>query len=144
MLLEAKDEADYEKASNLYSDDILEYENFPDEYLAFLIEILTKPEFYAQQGAYHFLAIIGADTDIMSAIQLENISDAIIGNYVNYVDEMLCLTVCDFIARYYPHEEAERILLHLKHIENQKEEKGFANDGLRILSNERQRSESNS
>lgn len=143
MLLEAKSESAYQKVSNLYSDDILEYKKFPDEYLAFLIEILTKHQFYTKRGAFHFLAIIGIETDIMSTAQLKNISDAIIDNYVNYADEMLCLTACDFIARYYPHEEAERILLRLKHIENEKEEKGFADDGLRILSNEKRRTESN-
>lgn len=143
MLLEAKSESAYQKISNLYSDDILEYKNFPDEYLAFLIEILTKHRFYTKRGAFHFLAIIGIETDIMSTAQLKNISDAIIDKYVNYADEMLCLTACDFIARYYPHEEAERILLRLKYIENEKEEKGFADDGLRILSNEKRRTESN-
>ena len=141
MLLEAKSESAFQKVSNLYSDDILEYKTFPDEYLAFLIEILTKPQFYTKQGVFRFLAIIGIETDIMSTAQLKNISDAIIDSYVNYADGMLCLTACDFIARYYPHEEAERILLRLKYMENEKEEKGFADDGLRILRNERQKTD---
>lgn len=133
MLLEAKNEATYEKVSNLYSDGLLEYDGFPDEYLSFLVDILSESKFYSKDGAFHFLAIIGVDTDIMSPDQLKSISDAITSNFIYYDDEMLCLTACDFIARYYPNKEAKKILLRLKEIENDKTEKGFADDGLRIL-----------
>lgn len=142
VLLETSNEREFEKVSSLFSDDLLEEDGFPNEYLEFLIEIISDPSFYSKEGAFHFLAVVGVDTDIMTHEQLNAISDAILGNFINYEDEMLCITSCDFIARYYSHDEAERILLKLKSIEDQKSEKGFADDGLRILQNERERSRS--
>lgn len=133
MLLESKNEATFEKVANQFSDRLLNHVGFPIEYSNFLIDILSEPKFYAKEGAFHFLAIVGVDTDIMSSVQLKNISDAIESNFINYNDEMLCLTACDFIARYYPNVEARRILLRLKQIEGGKAEKGFVDDGLRIL-----------
>ncbi|MCO6427224.1 hypothetical protein [Nitrosomonas communis] len=62
-------------------------------------------------------------------------------NNIDSVVLIFCIqdnSVLEF-KRYYPHEEAERILLRLKYIENEKKEKGFADDGLRILSNEKRR-----
>ena len=138
-LTESKNELDIEEVADQYSDGIADYGDFPDEYAAFLFEILSVPLFYTKPGIYKFLSIVGVDTDIMSSKQLRNISDAIIDNYINYNDEILCITACDFIARYYPHKEAEEILLRLKHIEDNKVEKGFADDGLRILINEAKR-----
>lgn len=133
MLLEAKNEAACEKIADLYSDGILEYKNFPDEYLDFIVSILSESNFYSKEGVFHFLATLGMETDIMSTTQLKSISDAITSNFINYDDEMLCLTACDFIARYYPNKEAKKILLRLKEIESDKTEKGFADDGLRTL-----------
>ena len=138
-LLEATSEREFERISKLFSDDLLEVNGFPNEYLEFLIEVISEPSFYSKKGAFHFLAAIGVDTDIMTPAQLNAISDAILGNFINYEDEMICITSCDFIARYYPHDEAERILLKLKSIENQKSEKGCADDGLRIFQNEKER-----
>lgn len=141
-LLEATSERDFERVSSAFSDSLLEESGFPNEYLEFLVEILSDSIFYSKEGAFHFLAVIGVDTDIMTPIQLNAISNAIVENFINYEDEMLCITSCDFIARYYPHDEAERLLFRLKSIEEKKPEKGFANDGLRILQNERNRSRS--
>jgi len=140
MLLEAKTESVFEKVSNLYSDDILEYSGFPNEHLDFLLDVLSESQFYTKKGAFHFLAILGVDTDIMSQAQLKKISDEIKNNYINYSDEMLCLTSCDFIARYYPAEEAKLILLELQNIEKNKSMSGYADDGLRIIDNEEKRS----
>lgn len=139
VLLEADNEAIFEKVSNQYSDDLLEFDEFQIDYFNFLIEIHSQPKYYCQKGLFHFLAIIGVDTDIMSAEQLKAISDSITNNFIYYEDEMLCITACDFIARYYRYEDAKEILLNLKRLEKKKSEKGFADDGLRILNNERRR-----
>jgi hypothetical protein len=140
-LLGADRESIFERVSNQYSDDLLDFGNFQEDYLDFLVSIYSKPEFFLKKGAYHFLAVVGVDTDIMSAEQLKTIAKALIENFIDYEDEMLCLTTCDFIARYYPFDEAKKILLMLKEIEKGKKEQGFANDGLRILNNERIRAE---
>lgn len=134
-LLSAKDESTYEQIANLFSDGLLEYSDFPNEYLDFLIEILSDVQHYTTQGSYYLLAIIGVDTYIMTPSQLAAISEAITNNFINYDDEMLCLTACDFIARYYPASDAEKNLLELKRLEQGKVEKGFADDGLRTLRN---------
>lgn len=133
ILLEAENEEIYEDVSHLYSDDILEFGKFPDDYSDFLIEILSNPLFFASKGAYHFLAIVGVDAEIMNSTQLKGISRAIQNNFVKYIDEMLCLTAVDFIARYYPKSEAEKLLASIKKIENEKSIKGFAEEGFRIL-----------
>lgn len=137
MLLDSNEEREFEKIANLYSNDILDFAEFPNDYCDFLVDILSDKRIYTKTGAHYFLALLGADTDIMSGEQLKSISQVITENFAYYVDEMLCLTSCDFIARYYQKDYAESILNQLKRIEEKKSEKGFADDGLRILRNER-------
>ncbi len=132
-LLESKKESTFRKVANSFSEHILDYDHFPEEYLKFLVELLSNVEFYVEKGVFHFLAMIGVDTDIMSASQLKTISDTITENFINYKDDMLCLTSCDFFAHYYPYEEAKKILLSIKEVENNKAEQGYAEDGLRTL-----------
>ena len=133
MLLESHKTSTYSKVANLFSDGMLEYKGFPDEYLSFLIEVLSDETFYSKRGVFHFLAIIGVDADIMTKEQLKTISDTITDNFINYEDDMLCLTACDFIAHYYPYEDAKKILLNIKEIEIDKTEQGYALDGLKTL-----------
>jgi hypothetical protein len=133
MLSESQKTSTYSKVANLFSEGMLEYEGFPDEYLGFLIDLLSNETFYSNSGVFHFLALIGVDTDIMTKEQLKTISDTIIDNFVNYEDDMLCLTACDFIAQYYPYEDAKKILLNIKEIEKGKTEQGYALDGLKTL-----------
>ncbi len=133
MLCESIKTSTYLKVANLFADGMLEYKGWPAEYLKFLIELLSEPKFYVEKGVFHFLAIIGVDTDVMSTEQLKTISDTIIDNFANCEDDMLCLTACDFIAHYYPYNEAKKILTRIKEIEKNKAEKGYAEDGLRTL-----------
>lgn len=138
----AQKESEVKKVANEFSDDILEYESFPEDYSELLIQILSSNECISKKGAFHFLVLIGADTDIMTPKQLDSIATTIVSNYINYEDDMLCLTSCDFIARYYPYSSAKSYLSKLKEIESSKSQKGFADDGIRILENEIKRSES--
>lgn len=131
----------FQKVADDYEDDILSFCSYPDNYIDFFLKLMSDSRFYTKQGLWQFLLMIGVDVEIMPTEQTKAIAKVLTENFIHYEDEMLCLTTCDFIARYYPFDEAEKILLMLKEIEKGKKEQGFANDGLRILNNERIRAE---
>lgn len=132
-ILRSASEAEVEKIAKLFSNDLLEYEPFPDDYLDFFVDILSNNKYFRKKGIFYFVALLGVDAEIMSAKQLISISNSIVDNFQYYEDEMLCLTSCDFIAYYYPKKEAKKILIKLKKIEANKSLKGYADDGLKTL-----------
>ena len=135
LLMSAEKESVIKDISHEYSEDILDYENFPEEYLEFLVEILSTKELYMKDGIYHFLVLVGTDTDIMTEEQLERIVLAIKSNYHNYLNKMLCFTVCDFIAYYYPEDPARKVLKYMVSLETEKPEelRCYAQEGLNII-----------
>ena len=135
----AKNRSDFEAASNGLSESILDENGFTDEHLKIVTYVLSDNSVYSKDGAFYILAILGVDTDIMTKSQLDAVAEAIVSNFEHYDDEMLCITACDFLARYYPVDDAERYLLRIKSVEQKKSEGGFANDGLITLKKERAR-----
>ena len=134
-----KSESVFQKIADNYEDDLLEFDDYPEEYFNFFIKLLSERQFYAKPGLWNFLLVVGTESHKLSSEAYQTISNCIIDNYSEYEDEDLCLAVCDFIARNYEHTQAEKVLLELKSLEQLKAEKGFADDGLRILNNERTR-----
>lgn len=135
-----KSESVIQQLADSYEDDLLEFDDFPEEYLDFLLRLLSEEQFFKKPGLWNFMIVIGTEYHKLSSIQYKKISDCILDNYIHYHDEDLSLAVCDFIARNYEHKKAEELLLSLRKIEKVKDEKGFADDGLRILKNEIERS----
>lgn len=134
-----KSEAVFQKAADSYEDELLEYDDFPEPYFLFFLKLLSEQKFFDKPGLWNFLLVISTESHKLSSEHYSRIADAILNNYVFYEDEDLCLAVCDFVARNYDHNTARGILDKLREIENEKSEKGFADDGLRILANEIQR-----
>ena len=138
-----KSERVFQEIAERYELDLLEYDDFPDDYFDFFLRLLSEERFFQKPGVWGFLLVYGTESHRLSPDHYEKIADRIIDNFVHYLDEDLCLAACDFIARNYEHKRAEKLLLRLKEIEKRKVEKGFADDGLRILGNEKRRSQSN-
>lgn len=135
----AKSRTDFEVAANGLSESILDENGFTDDHLGVVTYVLSDSSVYSKDGAFYVLAILGVDTDIMTKTHLDSIAETIVENFEYYDDEMLCLTACDFLARYYPYDKAEGYLLRVKAVEQKKSEGGFANDGLITLKKERAR-----
>jgi hypothetical protein len=131
-----KSESIYQKVADNYEDDLLDFDDYPKEYFDFFLRLLSEHQFYSKPGLWNFLLIISTESHKLSGEAYKAISGCIIDNYSKYEDEDLCLAVCDFIARNYEYIEAEKLLLKLKKLEQNKTEKGFADDGLRILNSE--------
>ncbi len=126
------------KAADNFEDDLLEFENFPDEYFEFVLNLLSKEEFYSRPGIWNFLLVLGTEKHKLLLTHYDRISVCIVDYYREYTDEDLCLAACDFIARNYAEASARKLLNKLKDIEKEKDEdlRGFADDGLRILEQE--------
>ncbi|MCK9383956.1 MAG: hypothetical protein M0Q15_04925 [Nevskia sp.] len=88
-----------------------------------------------------FLLSLSAEKDNLCPDHYRALAKQIIDNYENYLDELLCLTACDFIARNYPFTTAKDIFNRLAPIEKKKPEtlRGYVEDGLRILAAEEKR-----
>ena len=136
------DECDstFQKIADRYEDDLLEFDEYPEDYFHFFLKLLCEERFFEKPGLWNFLLVLSTESHKLSMEHYNKIADCIVDNYLKYNDADLCLSVCDFIARNYESKFAERLLLGLKDIEKQKIKAGFADDGLRILQNEIERS----
>jgi hypothetical protein len=48
-------ESVFQKVADSYEDDLLEFEDFPDDYFAFVLDLLSNPSFYSKAGVWNFL-----------------------------------------------------------------------------------------
>ena len=134
-----KSENVYQRVADAFEDDLLEFDDFPPKYFDFVLELLSDKDFYSKPGLWNFLLVIGTESHKLERSHYEKLSNTISESYGEYIDEDLCLAVCDFIARNYDYEEAKKLLLSLADKEKDMSESGFAFDGLRILELEKQR-----
>ncbi|PTU28293.1 hypothetical protein [Stenotrophobium rhamnosiphilum] len=130
-----KCESIFQKIADQYEDDLLEVENFPDEYFTFVLELLSNENFYSKKGLWNFLLVLGTEQGKLRVQHYQELAKCITNHYGRYLDEDLCLAVCDFIARNYSTTDAQSLFDKMALTENKKPEKlrGFVNDGLRIL-----------
>ncbi len=136
-----KSESVYRKVSYCFEDDLLNFDDMPAEHMNFLLEVLRNEAIYSKTGVWLFLLGMSSESHRLNENDYSKISKCITENFVNYTDEQLCLTACDFIARNYEYNKAKKILLELKKIEEHKEESGFALDGLITLEKEKVRND---
>lgn len=132
---EENSEMTFELVADRYEDDLLEFDEYPKEYFQFFLDLLSENEIYSKRGLWSFFLVVGTESYKLTSEAKATISATLIDNYFLYEDKMLCLTICDFVARNYDYYEAERILLKLKSIEQGKKLKGLADDGLHTLHN---------
>ena len=128
-----------DKLSYVFEEGLLYVDGMPEDYFAFLLQSLSNESYYSMPNIWKFLFVMNTETHRLDESQFSRLSEAIKKSYVKYKDEMLCLTVCDFIARNYEYRAAKTLLLSLADMEKQMSESGFAHDGLRILELEKQR-----
>lgn len=138
-----KSENIFQKISYTYEFDLLEYRDIPDDYFDFFLRLLSEEKFFRKPGVWNFVLVFGTEGHKLTVDHYDKIANTIVNNFAHYSDENLCLAVCEFIAYNYEHKRAEKLLLKLKKIEKKKIEKGFADEGLYLLSNEIRRSQSN-
>lgn len=133
-------ESVYQKVADSYEDDLLEVEEFPSGYFEFVLSVLTESRFFSKPGAWIFLLVLGTEKRKMRD-RYQALAKVLVDNYEQYMDEDLCLAVCDFVARNYFADVARAIFERLAVIEKRKPEElqGFVKDGLRILAAEERR-----
>lgn len=138
---ESRSESVMQKLADKFEDDLLEYDEFPEEYFDLIIKMLSDERLYSKSGAWNFLLVLGTERDKLSKNHYRTLEKYILENYENYFDEDLCLAVCDFVARNYAFVEAKKIFDLLWLIENKKPAglQGFVEDGRRIMIAEEQR-----
>ncbi|RTD84024.1 hypothetical protein EJO68_33345 [Variovorax atrisoli] len=130
-----RSEGAFSRAAESFEDDLLDFSDFPEDYFAFVLRVLSDDAFFLRAGAWNFLLILGTEKEKLQQAHYDQLAEAIVTHYPFYLNEDLCLAACDFIARNYPEAYARRVLNRLREIEKQKDPSllGFATDGLRIL-----------
>jgi hypothetical protein len=134
-------ESTFQKVADSYEDDLLEFEEFPEDYFRFVLELLSNATFYAKPGIWNFLLVLGTEQGKLQPRHYRGLVEQIVSNYGKYENADLCLAVCDFIARNYSGSDARPVFEKLAEIEGRKPRhlQGFVADCLRILAAEEQR-----
>lgn len=132
---EANSESVFQNIADRYEDDLLNFDDFPEDYFNFIIKLLSDSRFYSKAGVWNFLLVLSTEFHRLSTQHYNRLAEIFVDNYKNYQDEDLCLAVCDFIARNYNLNKAEQIFSRLDPIEKLKPEslQGFVADGRRIM-----------
>lgn len=114
---------------------MLELDGFPESYFEFVIELLSRSEFYSKPGLWNFMLVLGTERHKMLPRHYAALANTIVGNYASFLDGDLCLAVCDFIARNYTTAEAAQLFNRLLEQEKEKPQElhGFVNEGRKIL-----------
>jgi hypothetical protein len=138
-------ESVFQQVADRYEDDLLEFDDFPDEYFDLALDLLSSVKFYSKPGVWNFLLVLSTEQDKLQHHHYEALVDRIVSNYGSYKNNDLCLAVCDFIARNYSVGDARRIFQQLALIESNKPEElhGFVKEGLIILTAEDSRAQKN-
>lgn len=131
----------FQQIADRYEDDLLELEDFADDYLKLVIDLLSDDKFYSKPGVWNFLLVLGTEQGKIQPRQYDALAECITRNYERYLNTDLCLAVCDFVARNYSVVKAREIFRRLAAIEEKKPDAlhGFVKDGLRILAAEERR-----
>jgi hypothetical protein len=140
---DSRSESIFQQVADRYEDDLLEFNEFPDEYFDLAVDLLSNVKFYSKPGVWNFLLVLGTEHDKLQQHHYEMLADRIVCNYGSYKNKDLCLAVCDFIARNYPVPDATRIFEQLAPIESKKPEElhGFVKEGRGILLAEESRAQ---
>ena len=130
-----KSEGVFQKTIDEFEDDLLNYSALPEEHFRFVLKLLSDKRFYSRPGLWNLLAALGTESHKLESCHYQGIANALLSHYVDYFNDDLCLSVCDFVARNYPFDTAQSILDSLENLEMRKplELRGFAKDGRRIM-----------
>lgn len=131
----AQCESVFRKIADRYEDDLLDFEDFPDDHFKFMVQLLSDSRLFSKPGVWNFLLVLGTEYHKLKSHHYEKLADVIIAHYEKYQNEDLCLAVCDFIARNYSLDEAGLIFDRLESVEKLKSADlhGFVTDGRRIM-----------
>ena len=126
------------RLADQFEDDLLEYADFPSDYLMFFATLLSERRYFEKPGIWNFILAVNNARDALTTPQLEGICDVFISNFQDYLDADLCLAVCDFVARNIKSSKATKILQNLKQQEsaNPTEVQGIVDQGFFILNQE--------
>jgi hypothetical protein len=134
-------ESVFQRVAESFEDDLLEFEDFPEDYFSFALELLSNATFYLKPGLWSFLMVLGTERHKLTSRHYDELAERMVEGYSRYSNEDLCLAVCDFIARNYSAAVARSLFGKLDAIEKNKsmDLRGFVADGLRILAAEEKR-----
>jgi hypothetical protein len=104
----------FRQQADVFFDEILHFEGFPDDYFSLLCRVISTPSLYKVTGAEMFLFQTYVAAEELSLDQRDKILSLLIDLYPSYANENMCLVAADFLARVYePHialNAFERIL----------------------------------
>ena len=132
----------FQSIADRFEDDLLEVEEFPENYFGFVLELLGNESLFSKPGVWNFLLVLSTEQGKLLPQHYEMLARCLVSNYARYENSDLCLAACDFVARNYSAVEARAILGRLSAIEQNKAERlhGYVKEGLRILAAEEVRS----
>jgi hypothetical protein len=134
----SKSESVCTKIANEFEDELMDLEGLPQGPFEFIERLLSEPALYRQPGVWNFLMVLSAGRHRLTPGHFEQLGAIFRRHFAAYEDEDLCLAVCDFVARNFPHVDARKLLEDLRALEDQKPPnvRGLADEGLQILKNE--------
>lgn len=127
-----------------FEDELMELEGLPQAPFDFIKRLFSEPTLFRQKGTWNFLMVLSAGRHRLGPIHFEELGEVFMENYASYSDADTSLSVCDFVARNYPHDDARNLLESLRALEDRKPAnvQGIAGEGLQILANEIGRTDS--
>ncbi len=134
----SKSESICTKIADEFEDELMDLEGLPQGPFEFIERLLTEPTLYRKPGVCNFLMVLSAGRHRLRPDHFEQLGAIFRGHYAPYEDSDLCLAVCDFVARNFPHVDARKLLEDLRGLEDRKPSnvRGLADEGLQILKNE--------
>lgn len=129
------------RLADLFEDDFLEYEDFPEQHLMLITTLLSDSRYFEKQGIWNFVLALNSARDMLKSEQWEHIGEVFLANFQRYLDPDLCLAVCDFVARNFKPSRASELLekLKLQEAEKPPEVRGIVDEGFFILGQEAKR-----
>jgi len=139
----SKSESVCSKIADQFEDELMNLEGLPQGPFEFIQRLLSEQALYRQPGVWNFLMVLSAGRHRLTPSHFEQLGSVFRKHYASYEDSDLCLAVCDFVARNFPHKDARKLLEDLRSLEGQKpsDVRGLADEGLQILENEIGRAE---
>lgn len=134
----SKSESICARTANEFEDELMYLEGLPPGPFGFIERLLSEEGLYQQPGIWHFLMVLSAGRHRLMPGHFKQLGKVFRKHFASYEDSDLCFTVCDFVARNFPHDDARKLLEDLRCLEGQKPSnvRGLADEGLCILENE--------
>jgi|GEM_PF-3960564 len=122
----------------IFERETLSHNEFPEECLDLIIEILSVKELFAKPGMDHFLLTVTTDMPRLTSNQKQKLLKAVCDHYHQYADMEMCWLLGDMIARSYDQSVAMQVFRNLFDSATDQGKEGIAL-GLDVLARQSKR-----